>query len=99
MRKMQIICVHKMYRDTVAAEATTAAVPAQENIGKKKHSRDTCKESGKRTSSEYVAPIDDLPECSNSKRSKAVAPHVKNVPARLDGTDGTFTISATLDEK
>ena len=97
--KDAIICVDKMYRDAVAAKATEAPFPAKERNGKKKASRDTDKESGKRTSSEYAAPVDDLPESSNSKRSKAVAPHVKKVPAGLVCADGTFTISATLDDK
>jgi hypothetical protein len=97
--KDAIICVDKMYRDAVAAEAAAAAVPAKENRGKKKDNRDTSKESGKRTSSECAAPVDDLPESSNSKRSKVAAPSVKKVPAGLAGIDGTFTISATLDDK
>ena len=88
-----------MYRDAVAAEATAAAVPAKENNGKKKDSRDTSKESGKHTSSEWDAPVDDLSESSNSKRSKVAAPQVKKVPVGLAGVDGTFTISATLDDK
>ena len=88
-----------MYRDTVAVEDTAAAVPAKENKGKKKDSRDASMESGKCTSSERVAPVDDLPEIPNSKRSKVVVPHVKKVPAGLAGVDDTFTISATLDDK
>ena len=44
-------------------------------------------------------PVDDVPESSNNKKTKAAAPHVKKVPAGLDGADGTFTISATLDDK
>lgn len=92
--KHTIICMDNMYRDAVAAEAAAAAVPAKENKGKKKYSRDTSKESGRSTSSECVAPVDDLPESSNSKRSKVAAPHVKKVPVRLAGVDGTFTINA-----
>ena len=46
-----------------------------------------------------MAPVDDVPECSNSKRSKVAVPQVKKVPAGLAGDDGTFTISATLDDK
>ena len=88
-----------MYRDAVAAEATEATVPAKEIKGKKKASRDTSKESGKRTSSEYAAPVDDLPESSNNKRSKATSPPVKKVPTRLASADGTFTICTTLDDK
>ena len=88
-----------MYRDAVAAEATATAVPVKESIGKKKDSRDTGKESGKHTSSECAAPVDDLLESSNRKRTKVSAPQVKKVPAGLAGIDGTFTISATLDDK
>ena len=65
--KDTIICVDKMYRDAVAAEAAAAVVRAKENRGKKKDSRDAGKESGKRTSSECAMPVDDLPESSNSK--------------------------------
>ena len=42
------ICVDKMYRDAVAAEAASAAVPAKENKGKKLYCRASGKESGKR---------------------------------------------------
>ena len=76
-----------------------AAVPTKEDRGKKKDNKDTGKESGKRTSLEYAAPVDDLPESSNSKRSKVTAPQVKKVPAGLAGVGGTFTISSTLDDK
>ncbi|XP_020179285.1 uncharacterized protein [Aegilops tauschii subsp. strangulata] len=67
-----------MYRDAVAADATEAKDPAKESK-KKRNSKDARKESGKRTSSEYVAPVEDLPESSNSKRSKAGAPAVKKM--------------------
>ena len=97
--KDAIICMDKMYRDAVAAEAAAAVVPAKEDRGKKKGSKDTGKESGKRTSSECAAPVDNLLESSNSKRSKVTAPQVKKVPARLAGVDGTFSINATLDDK
>jgi hypothetical protein len=88
-----------MYREAVTAEATEATTPAKESKKKKKASKDASKESGKRTSSECAAPVDDFPESSNSKRSKATAPTMKKVPAGLAGTDGTFTISATLEDK
>ena len=97
--KDAIICVDRMYRDAVAAEAAAATVPAKESKGKKRDCRTSGKESGKRAPSECMAPVDNVPECSNSKRSKVVAPQVKKVPARLAGIDGTFTISATLDDK
>ena len=93
------ICVDKVYREAVVAEAAGATIPAKESKGKKKAIRDTDKESGKHTSSEHAAPIDDLPESSNSKKSKATAPAVKKVPAGLAGVDGSFTVSATLNDK
>ena len=71
-KKNAIICVDKMYREAVAAEAAEATAPAKERKKGKKASKDTSKESGKRTSSDYVAPVDDLPESSNSKRSKTL---------------------------
>ena len=97
--KDAIICVDKMYRDAVAAEAVVAAAPAKESKGKKMDCRTSGKEPGKCAPSECTAPIDDVLECSNSKRSKVTAPQVNKVPAGLAGVDGTFTISATLDDK
>ena len=75
------------------------AAPAKENRGKKKDCRDSGKESEKRAPTKCTAPVDDVPECSNNKRTKVAAPQVKKVPAGLAGVDGTFTISATLDDK
>ena len=97
--KDAIICVDKMYRDAVVAEAAAAAVPTKESKGKKRDCRTFSKESGKRAPSECTTPIDDVLECSNSKRSKVAAPQVKKVPAGLAGVDDTFTISASLDDK
>ena len=97
--KDAIICVDKMDRDAVTAKAAAAAAPAKENKGKKRDCRTSGKDSGRRAPSECTAPVDDVPECSNSKRSKVAAPQVKKVPAGLAGVDGTFTISATLDDK
>ena len=86
------------------AEAVKQTAPAnpfgtKESKGKKRDCRTSGKESGKRAPSECTAPVDDVPECSNSKRSKVAAPQVKKVLAGLAGVDGTFTISATLDDK
>ena len=92
--KDAIICVDKMYRDAVAAEATAATAPSKESKGKKRDCRTSGKESRKHAPPpECTAPVDDVPECSNSKRSKVAAPQVKKVPARLAGVDSTFTIS------
>ena len=46
--KDAIICVDRMYRDAVVAEATGATVPAKESKGKKRDCRTSGKESGKR---------------------------------------------------
>ena len=98
-KKDAIICVDKIYREAVATKAAEATTPAKENKKGKKASKDASKESEKSASSECAAPIADLPESSNSKRSKVVAPAMKKVPARLVGADGTFTISSILDDK
>ena len=98
-KKDTIICMDKMYWEAVAAEAAKAPAPAKESKKGKKTSKDASKESRKRVSLECAAPVDDLPESSNSKRSKATAPAVKKVLARLAGADGTFTISSTLNDK
>ena len=57
--------------------------------------------SGKRTSSECCATVEDAPSSSTSKCKKAMAApaETKKVSAKEDGTGGTFTISATLDPK
>ena len=75
--KDAIICVDKMYQEAVAAEVAKAATPTKESKRKKKANKGSSEESGKRTSSECAAPIDDLPESSNSRRSKPAAPAVK----------------------
>ena len=93
------ICVDKMYRDAVATGAATVVVPAKESKGTRHDCRTSGKESRKRAPTECTTPIDNVPECSNSKRSKVAAPQVKKVPVGLAGVDGTFTISATLNDK
>ena len=41
--KDAVICVDKMYRDAVTAETAAAVVPAKEDRGKKKGSKDVGK--------------------------------------------------------
>jgi len=79
-KKEEIICVDKMYREAITAEAAEATSLEESKKGKKA-SRDTNKESGKRTSLECDAHVDDLLESSNGKRSNIVAPAVKKVPS------------------
>ena len=97
--KDAIICVDKMYRYAIATEAVVAVAPAKESKGKKRDCRDSGKEFGKRPPTECTTPVDDVPECSNSKRSMAVAPQVKKVLTGLASVDGTSTISTTLNDK
>ena len=59
--KDAVICTDKMYRDAVTAEAMAVVVPTKESRGKQKDRKDADKESGKCTSSECAAPVDDLP--------------------------------------
>ena len=88
-----------MYQEAAAAEAVQAIAPAKDSKRKGNVDKGSSKESGKHTSSGCAQPVDDVPESSNSKRPKASASAVKKVPAGLGGVDGTFTISATLDDK
>ena len=92
-----IICLDKMYRDAIVAEAVVA--PAKERNWKNRECRDFDKESRKRAPTECTTPVDDVSECCNSKKFKVTAPEVKEILAGLAGVDGTFTISATLDDK
>ena len=98
-KKDAIICIDRMYRDAVAAEAEEATAPAKDTKKKKGAGVDAGKDSGKHISLECIVPIEELPESSTGKRYKVAPPAVKKVPARLDGSDGTFTISSTLNSK
>ena len=97
--KDAIICVDKIYRDAVAVEAVVATAPGKDIKGKKRDCRTSSNECGKHVPSECTTPVDDVPECSNNKRSQVVASQVKKVPTEPGGINGTFTISATLDDK
>ena len=101
-KKDALICTDKLYQEAVAASAAKAHAPAAQDPGKKKKSGKTSGvNSDKRTSPECCATFEDAPESSagNSMKSKAAPPETKKVPAKEDGTGGTFTISSTLDDK
>ena len=101
-KKDALICADQLYREAVAAAAAKALAPAAEAPrGKKKTGETTRTHSGKRTSSECSAPIEDVPESSTgkSKKSRATPAETKKVSVREDGTGGAFTISSTLDDK
>ena len=93
-RKDAWICADQLYREAVAA--TAAEAPGGKKTGKTSRTH-----SGKRTSSECCATVEDVPESSTgkSKKSKAAPPETKKVPIKEDDTGGAFTISSTLDSK
>jgi hypothetical protein len=97
-KKDAVICVDKLYREVVAASAAKAPAPANKKKSKKS-GKTSDKSSGKRTSSECCASVEDLPESSTAKKSKATQPATKKVPAKEDGTGNTFTVNASLDSK
>ena len=101
-KKDALICTDKIYRE--AAAATDRKSPAVEAPGGKKKTKSgksSDAHSGKRTSSECCATIEDAPSSSSGKckKAKTASPETKEVAAKEDGTGGTFTISATLDPK
>ena len=101
-KKDALICADQLYQEAVAATAAKALAPAAEAPGGKKKTGKTSRtHSGKRTSSECSAPVEDVPESSTgkSKKSRAAPPETKKVSVREDGTGGAFTISSTLDSK
>jgi hypothetical protein len=101
-KKDALICTDQLYREAVAAPAVNASAPAAGTPGgKKKTGKNPGVNSGKSTSPECCAPVEDAPESSTgkNKKSKAAPPETKRVPAKEDGTGGTFTISSTLDDK
>ena len=102
-KKDALICADKIYRGAAAA-AENNTLAAEAPGGKKtKTKSDKCSgaHSGKRTSSECCAAIEDAPSSSTGKCKKGMAapPATKRVSAKEDDTGGTFTISATLDPK
>jgi hypothetical protein len=101
-KKDALICADKIYREAAAAAADKAlAAEAPAGNKKKKSGKSSCAHSGKRTSSECCAAVEDVPENSTGKckKNKAAPPATKKVPAKEDGTGGSFAISATLDAK
>ena len=101
-KKDALICVDKIYREAAAATDRKSLV-AEAPGGKKKtkSGKSSDAHSGKRTSSECCAAVEDAPSSSTGKCKKTMAapPETKKVSAKEDSTGGTFTISATLDPK
>ena len=101
-KKDALICADQLYREAVAAAAIKAPARAAEGPGgKKKPDKTSRTHSGKRTSSECCATVEDVPESSTgkSKKSRAEPPQTKKVSVREDGKGGVFTIGSTLDSK
>ena len=101
-KKDVLICADELYREAVAAAAAKALAPAAEAPGgKKKPGKTSRTHSGKRTSSECCATIEDMQESSTgkSKKSRAEPPQTKKVSVRKDGMGGAFNIGSTLDSK
>ena len=103
-KKDALICADQLYQQAVAAATTAKALapvagaPGRQN---KKTGETSGTHSGKRTSSECSAPVEDVPESSadRNKKSRATPPGTKKVSVKEDGTGGAFTISSTLDDK
>ena len=101
-KKDALICADKIYLEAAAAaERKTLAAEAPGGKKKTKSGKSSDAHSGKRTSSECCATVEDAPSSSTGKCKKAMAapPETKKVSAKKDGVGGTFTISATLDPK
>ena len=100
-KKDALICADQLYREAIAVAAAKALAPAAEALRGKKTGETSRIHTGKRTSSECCAPIEDLPESSTgkSKKSRATPLETKKVSVREDDTAGAFTISSTLSSK
>ena len=101
-KKDAMICADQLYREAVAAAAAKAPAPAAEAPGgRKKPGKTSRTHSGKRTSPECCAPVEDVPEsfAGKSKKSRATPPETKKVSVKEDGTKGAFTTNSTLDGK
>ena len=103
-KKDALVCTDQLYQQAVAAAAAARALapPAGTPGGKKKKTGETSDtHSGKRTSLECSAAVEDVPESSTggNKKPRAVPLGTKKVSVNEDGTGGAFTISSTLDDK
>ncbi len=101
-KKDALICADKIYREAAAAiDRKSLAAEAPGGKKKTKSGKSSDAHSGKCTSSECCAAVEDAPSSSTGKCKKAMEapPETKKVSAKEDGTGGTFTVSATLDPK
>ena len=101
-KKDALLCADQLYREAVGAASVKAPAPAAEGPGgKNKPGKTSRTHSGKRTSLECCATVEDVPESSTDKsqRSRAEPPQTKKVPVKEDGTGGALTIGSPLDSK
>ena len=100
-KKDALICADQLYREAVAATAAKALAPAARAPAGKKTGKTSRTHSGKLTSSEYCATIENVPESSTgrNKKPRAIPPGTKKVSVNEDDMGGAFTISSTLDDK
>ena len=90
-KKDALIYADLLYREAVAAAAAKALAPAAEAPGGKKKTDKTSRtHSGKRTSSECSAPVEDVPESSadRNKKSRATPPEPRRFLSRRTTWEG-----------
>ena len=90
-KKDALFCADQLYQQAFTASATAKALaPATGAPGrqKKKTGETSGTHSGKRTSSECSAPVENVPESSadRNKKSRATPPGTKKVSVKEDGT-------------
>ncbi|SPT20406.1 unnamed protein product [Triticum aestivum] len=94
-KKDALICADKVYWEAAAvADNKPLAAEAPGRKKKTKSGKSSGTHSGKRTSSECCATVEDAPSSSTGKCKKAMAapPETKKVPAKEDGTGGYHQI-------
>ena len=94
-KKDTILCVEKIHLEAVVVSIDEAPTPIGKTLegeNKFKNSSKTREESGK-CAAEHSTPIGDSPETSAGvgKKSKVTIPKTKQVGAREEGEEGTFT--------
>ena len=83
-----LICADQLYQEAVAATAAKLLSPTAEAPGGKKTGKTSRTHSGKRTSLECCAPVEDMPESSTgrNKKSRATPSETKKVSVKENGT-------------
>ena len=90
-KKDALICAGQLYREAVAAATAKVPAPAVEAPGGKKKTGETSRtHSGKHTSSECCATVEDVPESSTDKSKKSELDHQRprRCPSRRMAQEG-----------